>query len=107
MDENDSVEIADEEERPLKRMMPWIAGGLAIVLRYFISFGPVVYVSIKFRRDLPNSIGNVLEVACFPHALLMYQSESYDNYFQWWQGMANPSIVGPDHAAFCEYFERQ
>lgn len=107
MGEIKSEDSLDEEERPLRRMIPWIAGGLAVVFLYFISFGPVVFFAIKLRSDLPRSAGNVLEAVYYPHAILMYHSEGYFDYFQWWQGMAKPSLGSLSHADFRDHFERQ
>lgn len=104
---NEEEEISDEEDQPIKHMMPWITGGLGIMLLYFVSFGPAIFVAIKFRSELPKSTSRTLETVYHPHAALMYHSEGYFNYFLWWQQMANPSLGIFTHANFRRSFENQ
>ena len=107
VEEHVDEENTDEEDRPIKRMMPWFAGGLGIGLLYFVSFGPVVYTTMKFDSKIPDMVNHALEAIYFPHTGLMYHSEGYFNYVLWWATSAKSAISSFSHKQFREDFERR
>lgn len=107
MSEAEENPIKEEEDQSGRRVLTWIVGGLCIVLLYFVSFGPVVFVTMKFENEIPDSVNHVLEAIYFPHSGLMYRSEGYFNYVLWWAKTAEPSITSFTHKQFRDDFERR
>lgn len=68
---NEAEENPEAEDRSGRRLSTWILGGLSLVFLYFISFGPVMFTTIKFQDDVPDMVNQALEAIYAPHAALM------------------------------------
>lgn len=64
---------------------------IALLFVYLLSFGPVLYISVKTRIELQPWFKYSIGAVYTPHLWCMIKSESYFDYCWWWYALAKPA----------------
>lgn len=78
----------------------------AVLLLYSLSWGPVVYLLIKYEVSETRWPGRMFIYVFYPHLRMMAESEHYFRYSIWWGEKAQPGVNATTWADFQREFDR-
>lgn len=68
---------------------------ITLLFLYLLSFGPMLYVSVKTRFEYQPWFKYSIGAVYTPHLWCMTWSEAYFDYGWWWYALAKPASSKP------------